>query len=418
MFKLHKQTLFLALFLYVTYFVIMPPHGHDYDMGCFARWAVYIYNHGLREAYNSEINYLPGHLYEIKLYTLLFNNETDILNNIYYLKYFTLAFDIAGALLVSSLAKKSSIQQLLVLTLMLNPSYLHNNLIWGQFDSVFSCLAFASFLAISRNRFAAGIILYILSINFKLQAIIFAPVIGLYFLYQLPSFSPKLLMQYLLLALITEAVILIPFMHDNHLSKVWSALKSQSGISGYISLEAANIWRLLMNGDLRWTSDDTMFAGITLKTWGLVMYVTSLLLTLMPFINYFIAKAKGRIKNISFFQILLMLSLSPLIFFFFNTQMHERYSFPAFLFLAAYSFISGNWIIYGAFSLAYFLNNDKLMQCITKMNYNASCFDFYNISLLFLSIIIILFLHLLYTITLRYKFPKVPSKKLQAPADV
>jgi Gpi18-like mannosyltransferase len=404
MFALNKSTILLAIFIYAVYFLIMPPFGHDYDMGCFAQWAVHIFNHGLGDAYNSGGNYLPGHYYEIKLYTMLFHSEAEVIANIYYLKYFTLIFDVTGALLVSSLAKKSSVQQLLFIALMLNPSYLHNNLIWGQFDSVFSCFAFASFLAISRNKFSLASILYVISLNFKLQAIIFAPILLPYFIYKLPDFSIKRILICILAALITQTIILIPFMHGVTLISIWNVARSQTGVSGYISLEAANIWQLLMQGDLRWTSDNTLYAGIKLKTWGLLMYSLSLLIILLPYLKFFVLKIKNKISEIEMSQILLTFSLAPLVFFFFNTQMHERYSYPAFLFIAAYAFMSNSWWAYALFSLAYFLNTDKLMQCITKMNYNAPCFEFDNIAIIFLVLIIILAGNLILPLLFRKKF--------------
>lgn len=375
----------------MIYALVMPEYGHSYDMGCWADWAGYIFQHGLSDAYNSNTNYLPGHLYEIRLYTLLFDTKEDVIQNIYYLKYFSLFFDVTGALLVSSLVTNALMQKLILLVILLNPSYLHNTMIWGQFDSVFSCFVFASFLAIYNKNFNLGLILYIIGLNCKLQAILFLPVLSLFLLYQSEgNFKIKNILKGIAAVLLTEAIILIPFMHDEMLGKVWSTVRGLGGENGCISLEAANIWHLIMSGNLRWTGDVATFLNISLKRWGLLMYLAALFISLFPLMKSVFQRFTGKKENtaISLNRILIMFSLSALCFFYFNTQMHERYSYPAFLFIAAFGIISGNLWIYGLFSLAYFLNNDKLMQCITKINYQAPVFDWHFISYLFMTVII------------------------------
>jgi hypothetical protein len=60
--------------------------------------------------------------------------------------------------------------------------------------------------------------------------------------------------------------------------------------------------------------------------------------------------------------IFLSCGLIPLLFFFFNTQMHERYSHPAFLFIFAFSYVNKNYIPLLLFSIAYFLNLDGVLH--------------------------------------------------------
>ena len=53
---------------------------------------------------------------------------------------------------------------------------------------------------------------------------------------------------------------------------------------------------------------------------------------------------------------LLSLGLIPLAFCFFNTQMHERYWHPALLLLGAHAILTRRYVLFGVFSLAYYLN--------------------------------------------------------------
>ena len=59
--------------------------------------------------------------------------------------------------------------------------------------------------------------------------------------------------------------------------------------------------------------------------------------------------------------------LSILGFFFFNTQMHERYSHPAMLMAFLYGILNKNYWIYGITSIAYFLNMEKTLMITTKL---------------------------------------------------
>ena len=149
--------------------------------------------------------------------------------------------------------------------------------------------------------------------------------------------------------------------------------------------------RVIYGGQVMWHSSKVLL----LKSGGLVMYGVALFISLFPFLRNLYRNFILKIKVIiSIDKILIMFSLSALCFFYFNTQMHERYSYPAFLFIAAYGVISGSLWIYGLFSLAYFLNADKFMECIRKINYKSSLFDLHIISYFFLATIICLVLKL------------------------
>jgi len=397
MHKIGLSVYFLSFFILILFFIVMPQGGLSYDMECWRDWALHIHEHGLKNAYNSSINYLPGHLYEIKLFTLLFNTKDQIIWNIYYLKHFTFLFDIAGALLICSLTPDIKFQKIILLVLLLNPAFIHNTVAWGQFDSVFSCLILASFLSLFQKKFLLGAVLFLLSLNFKLQALIFFPALLLLAIHlsELKINWKYFFIGLLLLALI-QTIILSPFIFSSSVHKVVATLKALGGEFNYLSLKAANFWHLVQKGDLRWTSDANKFLGITYKNWGLILFSVTLLITLLPIIKGIYQNFFQISSNIPVERMLIVLALSNILFFYFNTQMHERYSYPAFLFIAAYAVISQRWWLYVFFSLAYFLNNEKVLQSLKIINYNSSVYDFRFISLLFLGIITTLFLILFF----------------------
>ncbi len=63
------------------------------------------------------------------------------------------------------------------------------------------------------------------------------------------------------------------------------------------------------------------------------------------------------------------------LFFYVNTQMHERYSYPAMILYFGYGFLSNRYLLYFLSSFAYFLNVDAILQAFKinpfKPEYNA-----------------------------------------------
>jgi len=392
MHKIHRSSWLLALLFYGIYFILMPARGCDYDMQCWAQWASYIFEHGLGHAYGSGTNYGPGHLYELKLYTLLFHSPQEVTDHIYYLKYFTLLFDIAGALLVCSLFATRSAQAGILLAFMLNPAYLHNNVIWGQFDSVFSTLAFAAFLAAYQKRFLLSVTLYLISLNFKLQAILFFPALTLLLLYRSElKIEWKKIARGALVLVLVEGIIVLPFILQSQGMRLWHTASGVGGSYNFVALNASTVWHLILEGgDLRWMPDRIEYFGIPLKAWGLLLAAGSFFLVLLPLIAALIKLLRKKPAALSFNRLLVLFALSVLVFFYFNTQMHERYTFPAFLFIASFSFLAKRWWIYVLFSAAYFLNNEKALSYFRQFDHELWIFDYWIASALYLAVILAL----------------------------
>lgn len=149
MYKLHPSTIALGLFLYAIYFVLVPDCGHVYDNQCWSDWAAYYLEKGFRHSYESGTNYFPGHLYQLKLFSLFFDSKEDLAAHIYQLKRITLLGDLVGAFLLASCTRVRWQQHALLLVLLLNPAFLHNTLVWGNSirsfpplssDHSFSCI--------------------------------------------------------------------------------------------------------------------------------------------------------------------------------------------------------------------------------------------------------------------------------------
>ncbi|HRH66017.1 MAG TPA: hypothetical protein PLU53_06955 [Bacteroidia bacterium] len=396
MYKILPATWIIAGVLFPVYLYLTPEHGHTYDMACWSEWMGIIADKGLANCYTGAINYLPGHLYEFKFLSLFFPSKESLMAHTFVLKYLTLIFDFSGALLLASLSQKKIIQTGLLLSVILNISALHNTMLWGQFDAVFSFFAFASILAAVRNRIRVAAILFVISLNFKFQAILFLPLLFLVCFYQaMFRWNWKKFLWGSIVVLSLQALILLPWILAGTTKGVLDVLKSLSGTYTFISLNAGNVWQLMLPGDLRWTGDENSGFGLTFKLWGLIMAMSALGLTLFPLLRAIILKWKKKAVPVPMEAIFAMGSLSVMSFFYFNTQMHERYTFPAFLFIAAYCYFTRRWWIYALFSIAYFLNNEKALDFF-HLNIKSSWFDFSFASKIYLLVMLMLIVPLLF----------------------
>lgn len=390
--RIHSQTWAVTTFIFIFYCLIMPPLGHTYDMSCWADWASFIFQNGLTKVYESGTNYLPGHLYEIWIYSLFFKSTDEVVTNIYLLKYFSLSFDLIAVLTVCSLTKSKSFQPIIAIALFLNPAFVHNSVFWGQMDSVFSFFVFLSLLLIYYRKFFGGSLTYLIALNFKLQAILFAPLIFLLLISKVEiKYKLKDFLIGFFVLLVIQFLILAPFILSSGFHKIIGVVKSLGGESGYISLNAGNFWQLIIKGNLRWTGDWLEFSGLPLKTWGLILFTLFSFFTFFPLIRHITKKSTPDKNHVELPELFLMAALTIILFFYFNTQMHERYSYPAFLFLAAYGVVAHRWLPYLLFSFAYFLNNEPALQSINKFNLNDLAFSFQFISIIYFTLIVTLF---------------------------
>src|SRR4030042_5213998 len=88
------------ILLFILLLVLIPGHYHYGDMGYWKEWTLYLFKHGLGEAYNSDINYPPIMLYICYLYSHIQGSEAKIVENISYIRIITVALDFVPALLL------------------------------------------------------------------------------------------------------------------------------------------------------------------------------------------------------------------------------------------------------------------------------------------------------------------------------
>ena len=377
----HVQLIVIWLFFYLLLCFLTPHFSYEGDTIEWLRWANYIQQKGITTVYQSDINYPPVFLYVLWFYQHIFNSPQLISENLIWLKYLVLFFDLLPFLILYFL-RQESFRYLLFLSIVLNIGYLHNSIIWGQIDSLPSFFAVFSIFFVPIH-IPLSAVLMALALLSKFQVIIFTPLLALAFL-NFYGICWKKIIQFKLVFTVTITILLLPFIVGSQLHHFLSMLGNQVGLYPACSLNAFNFWYLVFSKNPLLVMDDTIYIGLSYKTWGLIMFFLFSALILIPYLYRLYIKEKVPLE-----LYFLTTALIVLLFFYFNTEMHERYSYFALLPLFIFAYYSHNWIPFFALSILYFLNADLILGFVLPFNLNIPIFQ-KTIALLFFGLILYL----------------------------
>lgn len=378
--------LFFIIF-FIAFCFVVPDSG--YDKYFWISWSKAIAEHGLGSIYsNPEVNNFPLVLYLLKAFTLFFSADTIDVFSINFLKCFAIIFDFAILAVVISLLKKNNINLLLCLVLVFNPAFWYNTVIWGQVDSVHTFFVFVSVLFAINKKPLPALVFMLLAVNTKVQAVVFLPLVFIFITETLRAQRFYKIILSALSLLLIQFVIFLPFIVSGNFSQtIHSLINSSVDFYPTLSRNAYNLWHLFFADPLN-TSDQILFL-MQLKWWGILLFVL-----FYVFLGFLFLKSK---KGLA--KIFLVLALISLGFFYFNTQMHERYVHPAILFAGLYAVFSKRYLVIIISSVAYLLNLEAVMQLLSYFDDEMLGFVIYYkswivfnpvfISLLFLSAIVI-----------------------------
>lgn len=350
----------LGLLLLFVLLVIIMPHRHsETDFEFWTNWAVAIHRYGLLNVYEtSNCDYHPIFLYVLYLYDLIQGSEQLIIANINHIKIFGLIFDFLPIVVLCAFRQKLVTERIPWLFLLLNIAYLFNSMIWGQVDSVHTNLCFLALLVAFANPVLSGF-LFAFALGTKLQAIIFLPLLCMIWIYSARNIKTWLMLVFTIIA--TLFLIYLPFIAAGKMSQVLHVISSAVGRYPVISIGAFNIWYLITSGDLGSTPDSGTYFILSYKQWGLLLFFLASAFLLLPLFFRLIRyrKAGQTIDDGTRKMLMLTAGLVALCFFYFNTQMHERYASPILIFFFFYGVYSKNYILYILASISYFLTLDK-----------------------------------------------------------
>jgi Gpi18-like mannosyltransferase len=347
------------LLLFVVLVVLLPTRGMWIDFEYWTNWAVKIHRHGLVNVYDDgTTDYHPIFLYVLYIYGLLQGSEELIVSNINNIKIFGLLFDFLPIVVLCAFRKKLINTSIPHLFLLLNVAYLFNSLIWGQIDSVHTNLSFLALLFGFTNPILSAF-LFAVALGTKLQAIIYLPVLAIIWLYSIKNTRALVLL--LVTILLTLFVICLPFIMAGKLPQLWHVVTGAMGRYPYVSICAFNLWYIISTGDLGTRPDTSIYFIFSYKQIGLFLFMLFSAATLLPFLFRMLRLklAKHIVDSNTQKMLMLAAGLVAFYFFYFNTQMHERYASPIVIFFFFYAVFSKNYILYILASISYFLTLDK-----------------------------------------------------------
>lgn len=177
----------IALVLRLILAISVP--GYQVDIGCFTAWSLRVASVGPADFYAPDYfcDYPPGAmllLWPVGLLLQTFGNSAQLL----IVKLLPIVFDMLGAWVLYGWSRKKAgdtAATVLSSLYLLNPASIVNGAAWGQVDSVLSFfITVTAVLALSR-KWHAAIPWFVVSALVKPQALLFAPVGGMFLIYDL-----------------------------------------------------------------------------------------------------------------------------------------------------------------------------------------------------------------------------------------
>ena len=307
----------LALRLWLGY----TSEGFSTDTDTFKSWASLANDVGFAKLYQQDVflDYPPGYIYVLALldrlrqllglpmesqaYTLLIKLPS-ILADLY----------CAGALLLLGRKRRGERAALFLAgAYLFCPAVFLNSAQWGQADSFCTAIALSSLLLLYRERYVPSALLYGLAVSCKPQMLIFAPA---YLFFTLKRRRWGMLALGALLALGAVLAAALPFTEGFHFLWLLERYRSTLDSYSYYSVNAYNFWSLI---GLNWQSLPSGAAGalLNLAAPALATALCGALILGSP-----------KKEAVLYSPALLMGVMYA-----FSVKMHERYLFPAFLFL-------------------------------------------------------------------------------------
>ncbi|MEZ5016355.1 MAG: hypothetical protein R2800_04830 [Flavipsychrobacter sp.] len=354
-----KENRIVLLLLFLLYITILPRDYMIYDFDFWTNWAIYIHQHGITDVYNNDfmVDYHPIYLYLIWIYDKIQGNEFSIVQNINYLKLIPLFFDFLPIFILCGFRQKIVPYRIPFLFLLLNIAYMYTTLIWGQVDSVYCNLVFLA-LIVGFYKPVWSAALFALALGTKLQAIIYLPVLVIVWVYAVQNIKQAIL----LLATMCSTILLIalPFILAGNGSQLLAVVTSAVGRYPHVSVSGFNIWYLIYSGNPNHTVDTDTYFLLSFKNWGLLLFFIFSGITLLTVLFKAIRMRLEATDKDELVKLLLLAGgLVTLYFYYFNTQMHERYAHAMIILFFFYGVYTKKYRLYILCSIPYFLSLEK-----------------------------------------------------------
>ncbi len=312
--------------IYLSQITDLTSYG---DLLTFKAWALSLLDNGPGTFY-SKIwsDYLPGYLYVIWGVAWLGQQLSSLsihLSDEFLYKLPSMATDILNSWIIYLLIQQFASKKKALITSifsLFNPAVLANSTFWGQADSFMTFFLLSSFYLLVKGEYALSALMIGLGQTVKPIAVLAIPFYLTFLL--LSKVRIQKIFLFCLIVFSTVVISFIPFNDKNIFQFILERHLQTSNQYPYTSVNAINFWSLVTKF---WEPDTQLFLGLTLHTWGIILFLT----VYLPTLTLAILKLR-QVKN----QTLLLsfaLTISYLAMYIFLTRMHERHLFFAMSFL-------------------------------------------------------------------------------------
>ena len=387
----------LYTFIFIIGCVLMPKTyvwGYN-DRNCWVSWCNYIHHFGIQNIYKLKVDYPPLIHYFLWLLAKTLRSSENIFMNIYKLKYMVLLIETISIFYVYKILELKKIKNahLLPLFILFNIAFWYNNALFGQVDGVYTAFAFISLSFAILKKPSLSLVFFVFCVNFKLQGIIFLPVIAIVLFNEIKRYSISKIIFTVLPPIILQFLIMFPFIYVGDLKLALNSFSESMGRYPMVSMGAYNIWSLIFDSP-QIMNDNMGIFHFSYNSFGLIAFFGLSGLVLLPFAFKSLGFFDKTLKlEFNFENMLLVCVLIILFFTYFNTQMHARYSHPIILFAGTLAILRKDYMRFLLVSLAVFLNMEGASK-ILKGNiadFKTFWFQPWFVSLVFLTIIVLYF---------------------------
>ena len=219
----------------------------------------------------------------------------------------------------SDLAKKS-LPLLMAALYLFNPAVILDGSIWGQVDSFGVLIFMISLVFLFLKKPFWSSLVFTLAFLLKLQNIIYIPI---FFLFILLRFGKKTFFKSLAVSITAFFLLCFEYFLHHQGAAIIKLMFQNADWFPYLSLNSYNLWWIVSGANGMGVSDKILTLGVVnAKTFGLILFSASYLWCLGLIL-----------KKSSFENLILSCLLAVFSFYLLLTQAHERYIFPAIIFL-------------------------------------------------------------------------------------
>ncbi len=360
----------IVLALALRIFAALVFKGHETDVRCFTIWADSVYKTGPAQFYTQGTfsDYPPGYMYVLWLLGFiknLFALDIESALNVLLIKLPSIIAEVITAIIVYKAASKQMGKMFglqCAAFLLFNPAMFFNSSVWGQMDAFFILFSVLTLFYLRKENPYLSALFFAIALLLKPQALMFAPVVGLWYIYSLlrkgrfaKHFSGILGGAAIFASVFIVGV--IPFTGDQPLS--WIVTKYIGTIASYQygTVNAFNLFALTGGNWL--SSSEPLWFGLPYETWGWVF--VGLAVSAVVLLQWR-SRENGRVFELSAFLIVSVFMLAH--------SMHERYMLPACIFLLfgyVYTRERGTLLFSAAFSFTSLINQMATLYADTTM---------------------------------------------------